>query len=215
MKLAVGLLTADRHDLTHRTVVSFINHVYRGRLTLLHADDGSETSDNIDIARAAGFRTVYMSCERRGQVPAIDALVRHALASGATHFMYLENDWEFVRPVPLAGIAYLAGNFTSVRFYGAWKRSTEPKQKTGEHIIGTKTKIDWLPLTWAPGWEGTMAAHWGGPPSVTKIQPLAEALKTAKKIGDLNYSLARIPSARPIENFVEHIGLERTPGFKV
>jgi len=212
MNLAVGLLTADRPKLTQKTLESFTAFGPRF-VKKYHADDGSVNRKNHNLADHHGFKTVYTTGQRLGQIPAIRAMIANAYANGATHFLYLENDWQFTRTFPSGVIEILASAYETVRLYRAYKRSIEPLQKTGEHIIGTKEKIKWCHLEHPYGWEAAPQAHWGGPPSVTEIGILHSAVVRSKTIGELNRNLARISTARPVKNIVEHIGLKRTPGF--
>ncbi len=213
MLIAIGLLTADRRFLTRKTLHSITTHADVYNCIRLHADDGSKTHDNFTLADEYGFKTVYRTGKRTGQIPAIKCLLANAIARGATHFLYLENDWRFTRRLRFSSIEHLIDGYDSVRLYGAYKRSIHPLQKAGEHIIGTKEKIRWTPLKVSGDWEATPQAHWGGPPSITEINLLHSAAQRSRKIGDLNRKLARISTARPVDNFVEHIGFNRTPDF--
>lgn len=212
MRPAVCLLTADRERMTDITIDSFTQHNNPDRYIFLHADDGSETDENQKLASEAGFRTCYASKKRKGQIPAIRSLVRNARNAGATHILYLENDWLSMDPIPFGTVRALAHDVECIRLYGKFKRSIDPRQKTGEHVIGTKERVRWVDKKGFPGWEVGMI-HWGGPPSLVRADLITAALIGATRIRDLNYGMRRLITARPKYNIVEHIGLERTPEF--
>ena len=209
MTLAVCLITADRHEMTANTVESFVKfHPGRRDMILLHADDGSVTNYNFEIAKAAGFETVFSSKERRGALLALWNMWKTAECEGATHILHLENDQEFVAPIPDRRDA------TSIRLYGEFKErdASGPRARTGPHIMGTKEKIKWS--NDGHEWQRTKEAHWGGQASITEIKPLIRAMWNCETFKDLSMSphLNRIETLRPRDNITWHIGGERTPG---
>lgn len=203
MKLAVCLLTCDRAELTARTLTSFAGqNPFLTDALRLHADDGSTDHTNHNLAARYGFATVYTAARRLGPGHALRVMWRKAIAKGATHILHLENDWEWVAPIP-TGI-----EADCIRLYGRLKQKDGPRAKTGEHIIGTTEKINWQPMPDREGWE-IGVCHWGGPPSICRADLLFEAAMNAAdspKIQRITASLPRVMTARPLENIVWHIG---------
>lgn len=176
MKLAVCLLTADRADYTAETVASYIECAHRPEFLLLHADDGSEDSENFDIAEDAGFQTVYQETSRRGPLRACLYMWHYAMQAGATHILHLENDWEFTRGLPLRE------DVECMRLYGAYKSRDGKRQETGIHRMGTKEPIKWNDVE--PGWQRGFA-HWGGPPSITTAAAMFRAIRAANTFKEI------------------------------
>lgn len=209
MKLAVCLLTADRPDYTADTVASFVEHADEPQFIRLHADDGSERRDNLQIAAAGEFETVYATNDRRGPVAALKCMWTKAAALGATHILHLENDIEFVSSIPRY-------ESECVRLYGAQKARNGKRMKTGEHIIGTKEPIKWAHLFTAINgnkWESGIA-HWAGMPSITQTELLLRGIMHAERLKDICFALPRLETIRPERNICWHIGDRRTPGAK-
>ena len=206
MTLAACLLTSDRRDMTVKTVESFVDHNDIDGMILLHADDASRDNWNFEIAHAGGFETVYANrtAAKLGAVPALYAMWNEAARRGATHILHLENDQEFVAPIPARRDAQ------SIRLYGEFKeRGTGPRRFSGPHLMGTKTKIQWDfdGHEWQRG-----IAHWGGQASITESGLLVKAVECAKSLKDVSMSLQKLDTLRPRENIVWHVGHERTPG---
>lgn len=160
-RIAVCLLTADRHKLTWATVESFLKHnpTAHQDFLLLHADDGSSDRDALfDFLRARNFMTVARHDTRAGQMPLLQTMWGHAAALGANRVLHLENDQEWVAPVPQDVVA------PCVRLYGEMKARSGPRAPAGEHLMGTKDKITWE--RFGTRWERAREAHWGhSPPS--------------------------------------------------
>lgn len=208
MRLAVCLLTADRSEYTGRTLESFVENADRDEYIRLHADDGSASLSNMHLAEAANFLTVYQSTVRRGPMAALRFMWGSAFSLGATHILHLENDFEFVAPLP----DWWGKQFDSIRLYGDKKARSGERTQVGPHLMGTKTPIAWN--QYGPHWQRGFA-HWGGMPSITR----ADMLVNAVNVGDTFKSLSlgamnRLDTLRPMENIVWHIGEERTPGAK-
>lgn len=205
MTLAVCLLTADRHSLTADTVKTFVEHNDTDGMILLHADDASQTHWNFEIAKAGEFETVYANRTgvRQGQIPALFAMWNMAAGRGATHILHLENDQEFVGPIPKRRDAQ------TIRLYGERKmRGDSPRAFAGPHIMGTKERIVWNNdgHDWQRG-----VAHWGGQASITETEVLLYGIHGAQRIKDISMSLQRLDTLRPRENITWHIDEAGTP----
>lgn len=205
MTLAICLLTADRPELTRATLESFRAHnPDAGHHLLLHADDGSASRDNFLLADRAGFGNVYASAYRKGSPAALACMWDAAVQMGATWILHLENDIEWVGPIPTRRDA------ESIRLYGALKMRDGPRAPAGVHIMGTKEPIDWTPA--GDGWERGVAS-WGGQPSITLAKPLLDAVTApgVDRLKQVSMALQRLDTLRPVENLVWHVGEEATP----
>ncbi len=206
MKVAVCLLTADRAGYTASTLLSFRRfNPPSPDLLLLHADDGSATDLNIQRAKMAGFQNVYSSAERKGPILALRDMWACALNMGAEWILHLENDIDWVAPIPERRDA------DSIRLYGALKGREGPRAVTGPHLMGTKTLIDWQPA--GDGWERGVAS-WGGQPSITRASVLWQAIAPPQvwKIKQLSMAMQQLDTLRPVENITWHVGEQQTPG---
>lgn len=208
-KLAVCLLTADRPEYTAETVHSFCDKADESDFIRLHADDGSERRDNLQIAAAGEFETVYATNERRGPVSALRCMWAKAASMGATHILHLENDIEFTGSLPRFDVE-------CVRLYGDYKARSGARMHTGTNLMGTKTPIDWRREfedvrrnVWYRG-----AAHWAGMPSITRVELLLRAICNAETFKDISLQLLRLDTLRPTNNITFHMGETRTPGAK-
>lgn len=209
MKLAVCLLTADRADYTADTVTAYCNVAEEADHIRLHADDGSATPSNIQIAAAGEFDTVYATDERRGPMAALRVMWAKAASLGASHILHLENDIQLVSPLPRF-------DRECVRLYGERKARTGPRQMTGPHRMGTKDVIEWTPEftdmrgnVWSRG-----RAHWGGMPSITRTEVLLRAIINAETFKDISMQLNALDTLRPRDNLAWHLGADRTPRAK-
>lgn len=211
MKLAVCLLTADRPEYTVETVLTYSERAHEDSHILLHADDGSTRRDNIQIAAAGGFDTIYATHERRGPMMALRVMWAKAASLGATHILHLENDNEFVAPLPRF-------DADCVRLYGEFKCKdpNDPRAPVGPHIMGTKERIEWseeFTDVRRNRWFRALA-HWGGMPSITRTDLLLRAICNAESFKDISMQLQRIDTLRPAANITFHIGNTRTPNAK-
>lgn len=205
--IAVCLLTADRPDATSETLRTFLRWNTTAQHVLLHADDGSERPTNRMLAMAAGFETVYQVDRRAGQMPALRAMWVEALARGCEWILHLENDQEWVAPMPQVDAV------DCVRLYGRWKmRAPGPRALTGQHRMGTLEKIAWKPH--AHGWERGLA-HWGGQPSITDAERLTWAAHKVTRMKDLSLQLNELDTLRPLENITFHQPVPTTQGWPI
>jgi hypothetical protein len=190
-------LTADRAHLTADTVRTFLEHNDELQYILLHADDGSVDTSNDQIAEAAGFETVYRHHGRRlGQIPALHCMWHDAVTRGAEWILHLENDQEFVAPIPERRDA------DSVRLYGEYKaRPGAPRARAGATIWGLNVKAVWRPMD--DEWErGTI--HWGAQPSITRASLLLDGIRGAQKVHDVAARLRFLDTLRPRKNITWH-----------
>jgi hypothetical protein len=207
--IAIGLLTCNREDYTQRTLETLALHNDLSRFILVHADDGSETCENMDIASDFGFRESFRAHRREGQFAMLKCLLAMAQRKQADWFLYLENDWEWVRPFPWEVMSLLAPD-ECMRLYGAQKGREGPRIDTGAHLMGTRILIDWRPRS--DGWEAAYA-HWAGPPSVIATKRLAAYVDIEPSFKEVSNTLWPM-TWRPTENVCWHIGQQQTASFK-
>lgn len=215
MRVAIGLQTCGREDHTRLTLdtLTHYNPTLRDRFILLHADDGSETEENQRLASEAGFRTCFAPHERMGQIAGLRRLLAEADRLGAEWFLYLENDWESVLPIPdLTGILTVGElSFDCLRLYGATKARAGRRAPTGRTNMVTGQAIEWRPL--AGGFEFSPSCHWAGPPSVTWLPVLKRFSDRAASAKEVSKSLT-MPTLRVVENIFYHSAERTTVGFR-
>ncbi len=101
MKLAVALLTCDRYDYTVRTVESLLEHNDVAKWNLLYADDASTDPRIRPYVESKGFEPLVLNDTRLGCSPTTEALmVAIAERHPGIRVLYLQNDFESVRPLP-------------------------------------------------------------------------------------------------------------------
>lgn len=208
-RVAVCLLTCGREAYTARTLQTFCEFNDARAFDLLHADDASLSCRNVELAQAAGFKTIYVAPERAGQVAAYRALVAAAHARRCRFVLYLENDWEWAAPFPWG----LLGAAECVRLYGAQKQR-DGSRPAGPFLMGTHRRIDWRPFAGWPGAECALA-HYAGPPSVIETRRALQ-LAQLESFKAMSLATGRNPlrTVRLGENAVWHIGDQTTADYR-
>jgi hypothetical protein len=202
----IALLTCDREEATRTTLRTFLQFNNPAHFRLIHADDGSETKENVNLAAKAGFVTVHAPSNRMGQFAALAALSE--VPCDDEWVLVLEADQEWVRPFP-KGCTSLG--LECVRLQGAWKcrPGAGPRAPAGRYLLGTRKLIDWRPF--APGYE-IGEAHYPGQPCVLQAHTLRDLMDGSKTVKDM--ALKRpLLTARVVENVTYHLGGASTPGF--
>lgn len=216
MTIAVCLITCERPDYTRRTLETFCALNDTSRFMLLHGDDASDGDDNLELAREAGFETVFRGQSRVGGQANRRAVVREAVHLGADQVLMLENDWESVRPFPwpLYEYAFARLDVWCMRLYGQFKEVG--RRPAGTLDAGRGVPAEWAPLAGAPEPAEIGHIHWGAPPAVASAECVKWLLESTEKDGDAMRLSGRIDdlTVRPVRNVVYHIGEERTPEFK-
>lgn len=214
MRVAVCLLTCDRHDYTKVTLESFSRHNELGRFTLLHGDDASSDERISPLARSFGFRTMVRNIIRRGVVATTRDLIAMARARGADWVLLLQNDFETVKPFPWELFHRVAADpgVWCLRLYG------EHKNRDGSRPAGTRHKgRGGAPIDWQSYGDGAQVAvaHFSALPSVCKSKLAFDLLTLATTMRGAMVASGGIDlnTVRVTENVVWHIGDERTPDF--
>lgn len=105
--MIVALLTCDRYEYTRQTVESLLAHNDVSGWSLYYADDASTDPRIRPYVESQGFVPLVLHKERKGCSPTTEKLVQ-AIAerhSPDEVLLYLQNDFESVRPLPLTDIA--------------------------------------------------------------------------------------------------------------
>lgn len=193
--IAVCLLTSGRADYTERTLRSFEQHNPHFVGLKLHADDGSVDDRNLGLAQDFGFKNIYWSGVRQGGVNALRCMWNLAAEMGTTRILHLENDFEWVAPLPDI-------SWPCVRLYGALKGRDSLYSEAAKINLVNRQPVTWRPHT-VPGWEQAHT-HFGGPPSVIDIELLLPQVAKAKSLKEIG--LFTVDTIRPVNNMVWHIG---------
>lgn len=212
-KIALCLLTCDRPELTRRTVESLKKHFRLEDFILLHGDDSSSTPENCAIAAAAGFTTIWEGRTRQGVAKMWEIMVQAAWKNHAAWVLFQENDWEWVRDFPADFVAGLPEEIYYVRFFGKYREANN-KRPCNPVNKATGIRAVWKP--YAAGWE-TGSIHWAFPGNITKINQALFLTRGILSEGDAIKRSRDIFAGkviRPTENYLYHIGENRTDGFK-
>lgn len=198
--LVVGLMTLDREGLTSRTLASFEQFNCDLDAQLIHVDDGSAFRTNEQLAQKHGFETIWSGRVQQGQVAMLNKLVRAAIERNATQLLLLENDWQWHRSLP--SHVTMPANIDCIRLYGDFKgaNDTQPARST---VMGSERPIEWE--HYSKGWQRGLA-HWGGPPSIVRIDALLQAMEKATNYKAISLASRHFRTLRPLTNFVTHLG---------
>lgn len=213
MKIALCLLTCDRPELTARTVKSMQEHLPLEMFELFHGDDCSVSARNETIALEAGFRTVVKTNSRAGVSAMWRSLIERARKRKVDAVLMMENDWEWVRTLRFEEICDILEDpeVYYIRFFGV------NKERGGRPCGSTHAAKGFKDPNWRPyraGWEiGDI--HWGYPPNVTRLPEAVLLSKGTSESQCRTFSghLSKL-CVRPLENYVFHIGEDRTKGFR-
>jgi hypothetical protein len=210
--IAVLLQSCGREDLTRRTVESFVEHNLPNghKFLLLHADDEA-TGANAEIAKAAGFRTVFAPTERLGQMAGLKAMCAEVEQHDIKWVAYLENDWESVARWPW-GLLYTS-KVDTFRLFHERKAHEGPRALAATNCLASGAPIVWERLPTLPYERGM--AHFVAP-SITRADVLLPLVRECATVKDICRARP-LRSVRPVENVVWHIGAHeggQTPGFK-
>lgn len=212
--IAVCLLTCDRAELTEESARTFSEHnSSRDDLTFLHADGGSATFANVNIARRYGFRTIFAPLVRVGQIETLNVFFAEVQRLGADWILWLENDWVSEHSLPSS--VFLdqakASVIQTVRLFGERKMKSGRRAPAGKHRMGTKEPIDWRPSLAFEGWEEGLA-HWAGGGSLIQTATVRQFIHLSS-LKEVMLRWNALRSLRPKQNLMWSIGVDTTPGF--
>lgn len=143
--LVVALLTCDRWEMTYRTVESLLRYNDVSGWALRHADDHSRDPRIAEYLANRGFRTVFANTGDRIGVTRMTATMFDRIGdefSSDTHLLYLQDDWESRRPIPLAAVTSCLDRpeIGWVRLFYARRKRRTMRQLPGE-VIGGETVV--------------------------------------------------------------------------
>jgi hypothetical protein len=203
-RIAVLLMTCDRPAYTRRTLETFLAHnPDRSRFVLLHGDDASIAPDNLELAAAAGFRTVIRNTGRRRGILALRTALIDAAAPLTKWALVLENDLESRRPFPWALFDHVRyqSKFYALRLFGAFKDADQAEPCKTVHQW-TGRDVRWASLEGAPEPAEVADVHWSAQPTVTRTKALVALHHHHSRTLGL--------TARVVDNVMVHIGATRT-----
>jgi hypothetical protein len=214
--IAVCLLTCGpaRQVETHKTAASFARfNSGRDDLVLLHVDGGGAgREENLAIAKTYGLETIHAPVAREGQINSLRAFMADARVTASDLVLWLENDWESDAPIPPPAFFHGLEHVDQFRLFGARKmRGNGPRAPAGQHIIGTKTLIDWEESA-RDGWD-IGVCHWGAGGTLVRPWVLRAGAAAAPRLKDIITTATHLVTMRPTENILWHIGAETTGGF--
>lgn len=224
MKITVAILTCDRLELTKKTVKSFLKHNSRDNFEIFYGDDASLDPTIHEFMKRNDIPCLMNHKKRAGCSPSSDELINLAwMINQAPYILYLQNDFESVRPIPLDAVKQTfddKSNVGWIRLYGLNKNDTikggnptDPRNKFKDgspvvrweklKIFGEKIEIG--------------DAQWSYHPAIHRSDVLRKLIKGATRERDVGMAAAKsgILTARFMKNVTNHIGIRKTtPGGK-
>lgn len=214
----VVLLTCDRREYTERTIESFRReNPQLDAFRLWHCDDASTDQKIRKLAGRAGFTPLIHTDQRVGVTEMVRRAARRLEHAGAEWMLLLENDWESVRPVPVAQFREIVARHSPwcVRLYGRFKERDEQRPTGTRHRGRGGADPKWQTLEAAGEPYELGSIHWGNPPSIARVREVAWLHRRARREKDAIVKSGEIaaPVARVVQNVFFHIGFARTQGF--
>lgn len=224
MHIAVAILTCDRLDLTKRTVKSFLKHNNGNDFEIFYGDDASKDSVIHQFMKKQGIPCLMKHKKRVGCSPSSEELINLTwIISKAPYVLYLQNDFESVRPIPLNIVQRVFDDHFRVgwiRLYGLNKNDTIP----GGNLTDPKNKfkpgspmVKWKKFKVANEELEIGDAQWSYHPAIHRSKVLRELTKGAARERDVGIAAVKsgFLTARFMKNITNHIGIRKTtPGGK-
>lgn len=222
MHLVIAILTCDRFELTRKTVNSLLH--YNQGLSIFYGDDASTDPKIHRLMANHGIKCIMRHNKRTGCSPSSEELINSVWAATEAPFMlYLQNDFESVRPLPLGVTQQIFDQRPDVgwiRLYGLNKNNTikggnptDPRNKfkPGQPLVEwKKLKIDDENIEIGD-------AQWSYHPAIHRSEVLRKLIKGATRERDVGIAAIRsgLLTARFMKNITNHIGIRKTtPGGK-
>jgi len=204
--MIVLLQTCDRSQYTRRTVDAFLRWNGPADFHLAVADDASGDTAGLQYATAHGFRPALLNQERAGVTVTLGRAVRRLFSEhGDDLILYLQNDCEFVRTLPLAPVRAAMRTHDCVRLFGRFKGYGEPtKDRNGR-------TGHWRTLPAAEEMMSTGRARWSDLPSVARLSLILRLTEGARSEREMRRNGGRLRVACLERNVVYHFGEQRTP----
>ena len=150
-KITVAILTCDRLSLTKRTVDSFISHNGRDQFDLYFGDDASTSDETHEFMESRNIPCLVKHKRRLGCSPTTEELINKAMGSSDNEYvMYLQNDFETVRPMNIRLIERIFEDQKVgwIRLAGIYWNNTEKEAHLYSKVNGRlpgKPEIDCKP----------------------------------------------------------------------
>ncbi len=227
-KIAVAFQTCDRFHYTKTTVESFIRLNDLRHFDIYYGDDASTDMQVHKFMKRKGVKTAIVNKERRGCGWTCATMLRRvAELSNADYLLYVQNDCETKRPIPVDMVHKVFNSYPHIgifRLFGVWKDGDVAKRKAVTEHKGDpkKRKMSWIPLE-IKGVEEELEfgkAHWMFLPSIIKTELALKWLKSARTerqmyVSQWNSDPDVLTVRSKGKNFLSHLGPkeDRTPGF--
>jgi len=224
MRIAVAILTCDRIELTKKTVKSFLKHNSQDDFDIYYGDDASTDQSIHEFMKRQGIQRLMCHLTRAGCSPSSDELIHLVCrASQATHMLYLQNDFESVRPIPLDVVQQIFDNNPNIgwiRLYGLNKNDTIPGGNTTDprnKFKPGKPIVKWDKFIIGNEKIEIGDAQWSYHPAIHRTKVLRQIIKGAIRERDVGLAAMKsgLLTARFMKNITNHIGIRKTtPGGK-
>jgi len=224
MQIIVVLLTCNRLDLTKRTVKSFLKYNNRNDFEIFYGDDASTDSAIHRFLKRQNILCLMKHKKQLGCSLSSDKLIHLARdTSDVPYILYLQNDFESTRPIPLniaQQIFDIQPKVGWIRLYGLNKNDTIPGGNT------TDPRNKFKPGAPVVKWEKLKIlneeieigdAQWSYHPAIHRTEVLCKLIRGAIRERDVGRAAIKsgLLTARFMKNITNHIGIKRTtPGGK-
>jgi hypothetical protein len=220
--LVVAFLQCDRPEYTRRTLDSFTRHAAGIAWEGWYADDAStDQASMISLVESYGLKPAVVHDRRGGCTPTTFQLVK-ALTyryEPETLVLYLQNDFEFLRLIPLREIRELLEERPDV----GWVRLAGAHNSGPDRPAINEAWCDRIPP--AQWWDYSVGEEvfdvgrsyfCYNPPPVVHLGLLYYILQESKSEKETAYHALELGklAARFKNNVAIHVGLEKTYGFK-
>ena len=220
--LVVGFLMRNRPEYTRRTLESFVRQFEKVRWEGWYVDDASIDQEGMRaLAEGYGMKPLIRNLKTKGCCrSSLDMAGRLSEKySPETLFLYLQNDFEFLRPVPFEAILALLEDRPDVgwvRLAGKWNSGVD-KPRIKEDWIPEIPPAQWLDCEYqGEFFELGKSYFCFNPPSILPLGTFYFIMQGAKNEREAALNAKELCkwTARVAENVAVHIGDEKTDAFR-
>jgi hypothetical protein len=227
IRISVAILTCDRLELTRKTVESFLKHNNRDNFDIFYGDDASTIPQIHKFMEKHSIPCLMKNKKRLGCSPSSAKLINlTTMISQLPYILYLQNDFESARPIPLNIIQQVFDKHRKVgwiRLYGLNKNDTipggnptDPRHKFKGGVPGGPM-VKWKKLEIDNEALEIGDAQWSYHPAIHRANVLNKITKGATRERDVGVAALKtgLLTARFTKNITNHIGIRKTtPGGK-